>query len=173
MALDRRTVGPHDLFGLFHRRSNRDEMDCIGCGHLFISLNSSIVQRFGIASRHHQILLIDQPLLDAFVHIVTANTVAIGHIDRSLDEIIPTVDLLGPKFEGLQQMQWRTIGQRQLSFAERDVSLHGRRIVIHVGVLDKIINAIHLQRDGFADHDLPVEHLITKYTVVFGNSRVR
>ena len=59
MALDRRAIWSHDLFGLFHRRSNRDEMDCIGRGDLLVRLDGGIVQGFGVASRHHQILLID------------------------------------------------------------------------------------------------------------------
>ena len=99
-------------------------------------------------------------------------TVFIGDIYTSFDEIVPSKDLLTPELEGVKQVEVGPIGQCHLLLREFDPTLHGLVIVIDSRIGNKIVDAVHLHFDLFADRDFAPHYGISKHAVVFRDGSI-
>src|SRR4051794_1223519 len=87
-------------------------------------MNQSGEHRLGRTSGHDEIELLDQPDLFRLVLIMAPVITRGGYIDRSVDKVVPTEDLLGPQLEGEQEMEITAFGQGHLTFTEAQKALH-------------------------------------------------
>jgi hypothetical protein len=97
------TEGRHNLFRLLHCRSRCYLMRGIGIHREIVSLNESGEHRLRSTSSHDEVELLDQANLDR-PFLVMATMITIGwNVDRSINEVIPAEDLLGPELEREQR----------------------------------------------------------------------
>lgn len=146
---------------------------CVGVDVLDVSLMTHEIHGLGCASSDDQILLVDQALLDATLLVMTAGSILIRDIHRTINKIVPTMHLLGPYLERVKEMQRRAVGEHQFAFAEFDESFNRVSVVINIRIANEVVDAIHLERDLSANRYLAAHDLVSKYTVVMWGFRIR
>src|SRR6059058_3948039 len=95
-----------------------------------ICLDQRGEHRLGGATSDNKIELFDQSNTNRPLLVMTTMIAIRGDIDRSLHEVIPAEDLLGPKLESEQEVEVRSVGQGHLTLTETDKALHHLIIVI-------------------------------------------
>ena len=161
-----------NLLGLRHGRCHCDLVRGLGIDDQMIRLNRFLVQGLGVGSGDDEKLLVGETLLDLFADVGSARAIGVGNVDIALDEIPPPIDLFGPQFEGVEQVEFGSIGQSEFVLAEFHITVDGVIVVVDVRIRDEPIDAVHLHGDGLAYRNDAAHDLITELTIVFRNGGV-
>ena len=134
-----------------------------------VRLNACGIHGLCRTTGNDEILFLCEALLNTFHHVLAQVRI----VNASIDEVIPSENLLPPQLECVQQKQISTVGEGELVLAILDPSINGVWIIVHAGIGDKVVDAVHLHGDFLVNGNLAANHLIPEFAVINRRCGVR